>query len=371
MYLKSLPITIALSSFISSSVVMAGADPQQMILKVNSDPQATIAYWTPERMNQATSMDLPQSNSYAVRKISTEELLQKQKGLKSETHLGAPPSIQVAPDTHQLFKPIAPKLANNLDAGTLNEQFSSQQLLPLSADLSYPYTTVGKLFFTTPTGNKTCSAAVIAKRVIVTAAHCMHNGNGSSSGWYSNWMFAPAYRDGTTPYQMWAFNGGGVFSSWVNGGGTVPSQWDVAVITLADQSVNGTVTNIGSVVGVLGYKTLSTIPNHAHLLGYPGNLDGGQKMHQVTAQSAVAVAPNNAEYGSDMSIGAGGGPWIQNFGPASAGQTGGTNAGRNLLIGVTSYGFNDTTSLGNGSVILDANFTTLYNFACGLASGNC
>ena len=135
--------------------------------------------------------------------------------------------------------------------------------------------------------------------------------------------------------------------------------------------MNGVVVKIADLVGKLGYKTLSTIPNHAHLLGYPGNLDNGNRMHQVTAESAVAVDPNNAEYGSDMSTGAGGGPWIQNFGPASVGQTGGTNSARNLLIGVTSYGFNNTTSLGNGSPILDSGFTSVYNYVCGQVAGNC
>jgi hypothetical protein len=94
-------------------------------------------------------------------------------------------------------------------------------------------------------------------------------------------------------------------------------------------------------------------------------------MHQVTAQSALAVAPNNAEYGSDMASGVGGGPWIQNFGVLSVGQTGGTNPGHNYVVGVTSYGYVGTTYLANGSSILDANFSQIYKYMCILQAGNC
>jgi len=184
-------------------------------------------------------------------------------------------------------------------------------------------------------------------------------------------MFIPAYREGGAPFGQWTFQYTAVTSGWQQSNGVVPNAADYGMLTMHDQVMNGKTVSIGQVVGKLGYKTNATAPNHAHLLGYPGNLDNGQLMHEVTAQSAQAVAPNNVEYGSDMNVGSGGGPWIQNFGNASAGQTGGTNSGRNLVIGLSSYGYNDTTTLAEGSPILDAGFVSMYNALCSLQAGNC
>jgi len=370
MFTKPFPFKLALISSLISSVAFAVPTPPNII--VNSKHANVVSYWTPERMRAATPMDLPQADLNSVTKLSEKELMEKYANLKPQRTEAAPPTVNVQPQNTQLFQPILKNTKSSpRDAGSLKEQFSSSQLVPVSADQTYPYSTVGRLFFTTPNGDKTCSGAVIANRIVLTAGHCLHNGNNSSTGWYSNFMFIPAYHNGTAPFSQWTNATSIVTTVWYSGGGKVPNASDIAMLEMQDLTIGGAAKTIGSVVGKLGTQTLSTIPNHAHMLGYPDNLDNGQLMHQVTAQSALAVAPNNAEYGSDMNLGAGGGPWVQNFGVASVGQTGGTNPGRNLVIGVTSYGYNNTTTLANGSSILDATFTSMYNFVCGLQTGNC
>lgn len=365
-------VSLMMGTLASMDGVQAGGGPQSTVMyHQNMSLITTENYWTPERMRHALPMDLPMVSTYTRKKMSIDELMQKYKGQKTYMRQGALPTVDIKPDNHQYFKPLVTEETASLDVGVTNEHFSSQQLVPLSADLNYPYTTVGKLFFKTPSGDRTCSGVVLGNRVIATAAHCLHNGNGDISGWYSDWLFVPSFRDGTMPYSTWVFNGGVVYLDWYKSGGTIPNAVDYGFLSFADQKINGVTRKLGDVVGKLGVQTLSTIPNHAHLLGYPGNLDGGQKIHQVTAGSAVAVAPNNAEYGSDMSIGTGGGPWIQNFGPAAIGQTGGTNSSRNMLIGITSYGFQDNISLANGSSILDDQFVWLYNYLCNKTTNNC
>lgn len=116
----------------------------------------------------------------------------------------------------------------------------------------------------------------------------------------TNLLFVPAFRDGVAPFQSWSAAYVVVPGTWATGGGTVPNAADYAMIELNDRTINGQVRRIGEVTGWLGYQTLRLLPNHAHLLGYPCNLDNCQKMHQVTAGSFRGVSPNNVEYGSDM-----------------------------------------------------------------------
>ncbi len=370
-YIKKLSYAVLAYTLASTSVAIADTAKPQLIKK-KTDPVAIKSYWTPERMRQATAMDLPMADPQRI-KLSFDELMQKQKGKPSDVHLGHPPVTTIAPDTHPLFEPIrSTPTVSKMDTGRLNEYFSSQALVPSNADQSYPYMAIGKLFFVDTNGNpKTCSASVVANRLILTAGHCAHNGNGSPTGWYHNWLFVPAYHNGTAPFQSWAPLVIGVADEWYVSNNQVPNAHDYAILMMADEVINNSVQMIGNIVGVLGYKTYSTIPNHAHLIGYPDNLDGGQLMHQVTAQSAVAVSPNNAEYGSDMSLGSGGGPWIQNFGPVSAGQTGGIHAERNMIIGLSSYGYNDAFTLAEGSPILDSTFSSDMSQMCALEPQNC
>ena len=220
-------------------------------------------------------------------------------------------------------------------------------------------------------GDFVCSASVIRPRVVLTAGHCVHSGSGSESGFYTNFLFVPAFRDGNAPYKTWDWSFAAVTSTWANGGGTVPNAADYAMLEIKDQVVGDTAQRIGNITGYLGYQTLSLIPNHSHLLRYPCNLDRCQKMHQVTSQSARSVSPNNAEYGSDMLGGSSGGPWVQNFGAYAAGQTGGLNSGLNRVVGVTSYGYINTAIRAQGSSIFDERFISLLDTVCGHQTGNC
>jgi V8-like Glu-specific endopeptidase len=253
--------------------------------------------------------------------------------------------------------------------GTEGAYFTSSRLVPLKADQMYPYRTVGKLFFTQPgEGDKVCSASVIKRRLILTAGHCVHPGSGVNSAFFRNFLFIPAFRDGMAPYGRWEWVWVWTTRTWMTGGGMFPNAADYAFIELQDNTQGQ---GIADVTGFLGYETHNLIPNHAHLLGYPTNLDGGTKMHQVTAGSFQEAFPNAAEYGSDMRDGSSGGPWVQNFGKAAQGQTGNMNAGANRVVGVTSYGRIGSKFKVQGSSILDQRFTDLLTQACARRQGNC
>jgi len=133
-------------------------------------------------------------------------------------------------------------------------------------------------------------------------------------------------------------------------------------LELLDQSISGQTRKIGEVAGYLGYQISHLRPNHAHLLGYASNFDGGEKLHQVTAQALRAAANNNVEYGSDMRGGAGGGPLIQDFGD---------NPVLARWIGALSYYNTSTTLKIQGASTPDSRFTTLITSACAHKPGNC
>lgn len=375
---KKTSFFIFVLAFISSNLL--SATPKQSFIGMeNPDPGNVDDYWTPDRMARAKPFPMPSISSLHDKTTSPQNLLQQ----KMKTPIfgeGSPPIVNIKPDLRQLIKSstLQKMVKNNpattaftFDRGSQAANFTSSRLIPLSADLSYPYSTVGKLFFTTPEGDFVCSASVLRPRVILTAGHCVHSGSGGQEGFFTNWKFIPAYRDGAAPYRTWDWSFVSVTRTWTDGGGVVPNAADYAMIESRDNIFDGTFRTLGSVVGWLGWQTQSLIPNHSHLLGYPCNLDNCEKMHQVTAQSAHAVSPNNADYGSDMRGGSSGGPWVQNFGEFAIGQPGGTNAGQNRIVGVTSYIYTDASIMKEGSSIFDARFIDLLNNICAHRSGNC
>ncbi|HYW20868.1 MAG TPA: trypsin-like serine protease [Nodularia sp. (in: cyanobacteria)] len=331
---------------------------------------STQTFWTPENLSNAKPLSLPLSYNGVVTGQTSEVTG------KAQSSPGARPKVEISINQQPLFRPneleVQSQKVQPHNRGTKDAYFTSSQLLPLSNDTSYPYTTTGKLFFTKPgVGNFVCSASVVRPRIIMTAGHCVHSGSGGADGFYNNFLFIPAYRDGAAPYEQWSWSRVIVTGSWSNGGGGVPNSADYAIIELSDKEFNGVTRKIGEVVGYLGYRTLSLLPNHVTMLGYPVNLNNGQKMHQVTAGSYGDGGNNTGVYGSDMRGGSSGGPWVQNFGVAASGQVDGLNTNPNQIVGVTSYGSTEVGPLYIGSSILDDQFIRILNTACNWQSGNC
>lgn len=358
----------------ASSVAALAAD---FVTKVNNDTTAfsTAAYWTPERLANAKPLDLPKASSTTPQSGAETPMAS---GISASSE-GRGPTVSVAPDmTSRLFDPaLAPQWDNEtgvvpFDRGTSGYNYTSSRLIPLTADIYYPYRTVGKLFFTQPgVGNFVCSASVIQRRILATAGHCVHRGNGSATGWFTNFLFVPAYRNGAAPYSSWTWAAVRTSTTWYSGAGAVPNAADYAMIEVNDKVISGVTRRVGDLTGWLGWKTLALSYNHAHILGYPMNLDSGVYMHQVAAQSAVTGGNNTWRYGSDMRGGSSGGPFVQNFSLPAAGQTPGLNPGWNQLISVVSYGPVDTNPKYQGASILDSRWTSMWSAACARRAGNC
>lgn len=270
-------------------------------------------------------------------------------------------------------------------AGTQGRPFSTSrvQLQPLATApvqqptvYSFPYRASGKLFFRDGASTYVCSASLIRRGLVVTAAHCVAPFGGRR--FYSNFQFVPAYHNGLAPFGVWNAAPGGAFvvNSYYTGseacafrGVVCPN--DVAVIRLAPQSnpvFPGTSTGWFS-VGVGNWGFTSAGKTLVNQLGYPVALDNGQQEQRNDSQGErVASFSNNTVIGSLMTGGSSGGPWLNNLGlsPALNGTSFGTASTANVVIGVTSWGYVDSGPKEQGASPFTAgNITALVNMACG------
>jgi V8-like Glu-specific endopeptidase len=325
-------------------------------------------YWTPERLRAVRPLPLNQVQAFDANETDESE------AAASAVEAGAPAS---APGQRPL-PGIRPLLSNRLfekseigtprsvtgrAAGSAKGYFTSHRLIPEDADLEFPYRTVGIVLFTIPgEGDFYCSAAVLRRRLVVTAGQCLHEGSGGNNGFFENFLFVPAYRDGVAPYSTWEWAAVTVPTTWSTGNGRLPNAADYGFLEVEDQVYNGSLRKLGDVVGFLGYVIKKLRPNHATLLGYPTDFDQGELMHQVSAKDLRAAAQNTAEFGSDMRGGSAGGPILQDFGD---------NPNTVKLIGVISYGSSAAPVKTQGASIPDNRFTSLLNAACADRAGNC
>lgn len=326
-------IAVAVTGFASTATWADGG----AVSIYNNHPEASAAgpaYWTPERIANAKPM--------TIGKVKGEAL----------------------PSSY----------------GSSVLDFTRTRISPQSANKAAPYRSIGKLYFTIPTqGDFQCSASVIANRLIVTAAHCMYS---AGIGFHTNWVFIPGF-DGTQstlatqrPYGSWDWAYGTVPGNWLSTNGALPNNTDFGLLQLVDQSFDGVKTvTVAKKVGKLTTAIGHLFDTHVSILGYPCNFDSCNIMQRVDSgdhRPASTAAGNNAyEYGSDMTGGSSGGPWIENFGdPKAAAPTGGY-ATRNAVVGVTSYIYNDAAILIEGASQFNADFSTLLSNACANAAGNC
>jgi V8-like Glu-specific endopeptidase len=367
--------------------VPVGYENPELRISLARDPGG---HWTAENLSRAAPLTLPRptvaKSQFMLAPAAQLTPAQSGVSLQKEGRV-VPKESEVQPDhADRLFAPgmkaavstpapasdegIAPAAAGGGTLGGL--YFSSSRLIPTDARLEYPYRAAGKLFFNQPgVGDFICSGAVIAPRLVLTAGHCVHKGSGGAAGYYQRFLFVPGYHQGQAPFQAWNFTWAITTESWMSGNGGVPNRADFAILELEDRRFGSTARTIGQVTGLLGYRTNALSTNHAKLIGYPASMDGGEVMHQVDAGGGRAADQSTVLYGSDMTGGSSGGPWVENFGIKAEGQTGGLNANPNHVVGVTSYGYVSADPKIQGSSILNQEFVTILNAACAHRAGNC
>jgi V8-like Glu-specific endopeptidase len=289
----------------------------------------------------------------------------------------APVSLGVPRPTTNDSEAVTPE-----EFGIANHPFSTARadLNPLATNTAYPYRASGKLFFNKGTSTFVCSASLIRRGVVVTAAHCV--ANFGQQQFYSGWQFVPGYHNGTAPFGVWSVRQAIVLTAYLDGTDPcavagIVCQDDVALLLL---NTSPTGDYPGTATGWYGYGWnnfgftaigLTQITQ----IGYPVCLDSGFLMERNDSFGVQSVSSaNNTIIGSLMCGGASGGPWLVNFGlrPVLTSTTDGTAPNPNTVVGVTSWGYDDTSLKQQGaSPFTSGNIVLLVNAVCTAVPAAC
>jgi V8-like Glu-specific endopeptidase len=197
------------------------------------------------------------------------------------------------------------------ESGATSQSTASQQQgqLPRDGSLSYPISTVGKVFFTNSSGqNYVCSGTAVASAnhsVVDTAGHCLYlYGN-----WVNNVIFCPLYENGSTPYGCWAARDLEVPSDWIN---AKPNDYhhDFGMAIVAPNSEG----NVTEVVGGAGWAYNLPVNQPFYAYGYPAAYPfDGQTRQSCESSSGTLWKHGDGTVVSipcGMTGGSSGGPWF-------------------------------------------------------------
>ncbi len=261
--------------------------------------------WTRDEMLSAQSEDLIEVDDVTFKSMTQDAL---------KEIVGTPGSDTAGRPDGQALKEA---LVNPTDAlPNLNGVFGYSYPGPFSryevnaSYTSYPYITVGKVFFRKNGVGKVCSASSIGNYAVWTAGHCVHGGQGGT--WVTDFVFVPAYKDGNAPLGQWTANHFWAKTDWMNNSNFRRDMGGAVLNTRNGQKIS-------QVVGWLGFSWNYPYEQNWTVLGYPADPPyNGQRMWRCNAPFAYQLnpsggGPSTQAIGCDLTGGVSGGPWIRDF----------------------------------------------------------
>lgn len=316
------------------------------------------AYWTPERMAEAAANPMPLPTIDAsLGQPSTDASLNQSVGVPGLVN-GTFPKQKY--DSEVVYNQTSAEGASSQGSepqyggppGNWSTSYPGpfQRWTWMSRYLTFPVSTIGKLFFTQNGSNYVCSASVVyadnsEHDVVATAGHCVSDGAGN---WSTNMYFCPSYiSSGPNPQRgCWTSDNLITFTAW-HGSGDIEA--DVACMIAHD---TGTIINdhVGNVTGTLGRAWNWGADEPEFSFGYPAASPfPGWAMVAVVGPEWYTYdwgSHADSKYmGNDMTGGSSGGPWILGWGHPTIefSDTDGTSAtdplpgGTGWLNGVNSH----------------------------------
>ena len=182
-----------------------------------------------------------------------------------------------------------------------------------SAEAISGYKTVGKFFVRALGAQFSCTATVIGRNIVVTAAHCFKGVIGGVKYTTTGWMFAPMWHDNQFPYGMWSVDSVYLLRGWID---KLDPSLDYAVVVLNPRGGR----DVGYYTGQDSWNSSLTLaPGRStpvRVVGIPEASTGAR----ISVTRAVAV-----RVGRGFSVltastpgfgnGTSGGPWFSPFSP--------------------------------------------------------
>lgn len=259
-----------------------------------------IRHWTKQRMKAAHP---------------AEDLLKAElSGVKA-----TPPVQQPSTGRPGMVEPVPPSHKTATASLAARGKALSSKATAVTQPDAYPYSTVGKIFFTYNKTDYVCSGTAIAsanESTIDTAGHCV--AAGGKSHFYTNWVFCARYSDasGCSPDYMWVANKLFTHVNWAKYG-WLTYDYGAAVVT-PNSSTNATnaADSLTDAIGGAGVAYNQSSQQNYNALGYPQappfngtRLFSCQSPLYQRDQPAKA-GPATSGIACDMTGGSSGGGWL-------------------------------------------------------------
>ncbi|MGG5751962.1 trypsin-like serine peptidase [Zafaria sp. Z1313] len=178
-----------------------------------------------------------------------------------------------------------------------------------SAANENPVPHIGKVFFTLGGQDYVCSGNSVVSgndSVVSTAGHCLNEGPGSFA---SEFVFVPAYENGSAPYGQWPAETLYAPTAWIQQG---DMSVDTAFAVLAEQGGQ----SLADAVGASGVQFNAPTGQQYTAYGYPAASPfNGQTLKSCSGTATPdSINPGFGTQGipCDMTGGSSGGPWFIN-----------------------------------------------------------
>ncbi|MER6196795.1 peptidase [Streptomyces sp. NPDC001586] len=184
--------------------------------------------------------------------------------------------------------------------------------------------TSGRVFFTMGGRTASCSGDSVTSAngsTVITAGHCVKY----QGAWHTNWVFVPAYNNGSAPYGQWSATKTFATDQWA---ASEDMNMDVGLAVVAP--LNGQ--TLSQAVGAQGILFNGGYNKKMYSFGFPAAApyDGTKLVYCSGNSGKDFLLTRDHSLACNMTGGSSGGPWFQDFNEAT---------GLGTQVSVNSFGY--------------------------------